>query len=128
MNIEAKLDKIMDKLDRINGRWEDIEKKFEYYEAKFVNMEQKFSKIEESLNNKADLTDLQNPREKLDAIFESILTENLMKEFYSKIYGLEGPAENAWETKEQTKENNFDKFMNEGLQEDPNALSLVDIH
>ena len=84
MNVEGKLDKIKDKLDRINGRLDDIEKKFEHYDAKFVDVEQKISKIEESLDNKADVTKLQNQREKLDAFFESILKENLTKESYSK--------------------------------------------
>ena len=60
MNIEAKLDKIMDKLDCVNGRLDDIEKKFEHYDATLEDVEQKFSKIEESLDNKADVTDLQN--------------------------------------------------------------------
>ena len=77
----------------------------------YRNLEKKINRLEHALQNKSN--------------------EDLMRESYSKqlnllIHGLDETKE-AWETKTQTKLT-LVKFFQEGLDLDPNSISLVDCH
>ena len=124
--LKHKLDQILQKLDA-------LEKKVDSLNTKIFKLGNKTAALERNLTAKAENIDIldkkMNEFEKFRLHYEKMA---IMQESYNirlniLIRGIEEDEGTAWEKREMTVQK-FETFLNDGLNNNPDNIELVDIH
>ena len=140
MNLEKKIDLVLQKLSSIEKRMDSFDQKFSDLSLRLEELEAKCDnrneEVENLLSAKVDLTTFQQLKDKLTTLanFKSNYEKaQIMQELYDKklkflIHGTKENSDSPWEKHKESLDK-FHNFLKNGLQiEDPDAVEVVDIH
>ena len=140
--MEGKLDSLISMVSSLTASMRSLEKRFDTYENKLKDItkrldghESQIFDISKKANDTISTSTFDEMKARvahLEELAENARKEALQYESYSKrlnllIHGLDETTNTVWESKAETSAT-FNSFLKEGLDLDPNSITLVDAH